>query len=64
MPARKDVEKYASMGNKDCWHPYGLQGLNPEKFALVASRILKGSFNLLGLKRSKSVSAKDVVRPV
>jgi hypothetical protein len=53
MPARKEVEKFASSRLKDCWHPYGLQGLSPEKFAAVASRILKGKFDLLALRWDK-----------
>jgi len=50
MPLRKEAENFARVGKKDCWHPYGLQGLAPDKFAVVASQILKGDFNLLMLK--------------
>ncbi len=50
MPARKEAEHYASTAVKDYWHPYGLQGLSPEKFVHVASSILKGKFSLLSLK--------------
>ncbi len=50
MPPRKEAEKFASVGTKDHWHPYGLQGLAPEKFAKVATRILKGKFSLLNLR--------------
>jgi hypothetical protein len=50
MPARKEAEHYASTTVKDYWHPYGLQGLSPEKFVHVASSILKGKFSLLALK--------------
>jgi hypothetical protein len=53
MPLRKEEEKYASVGVKDCWHPYGLQGLNPEKFALVATHILAGKFDLLMFRPKK-----------
>jgi len=62
MPARKEVEKYARVGTKDCWHPYGLQGLNPEKFATVVSRILKGKFDLLTLKWEKGDSLDKAPR--
>lgn len=50
MPARKEAELFASAIIKDYWHPYGLQGLSPDKFARVVSRILKGKFGLLALK--------------
>jgi hypothetical protein len=55
MPVRKEVERFARVGVKDCWHPYGLQGLNPERFVMVASHILKGEFDLLGFKHRKTV---------
>ena len=54
MPARKEVERFARVGIKDCWHPYGLQGLSPERFAMVTSMILKGDFDLLGFKPKKT----------
>jgi hypothetical protein len=50
MPMRKETPRFARLGIKDCWHPYGLQGLSPEKFATVTSLILKGKFSLLDLK--------------
>ncbi len=53
MPLRKEEEDFARVGVKDCWHPYGLQGLSPDKFAVVASQILKGDFNLLNMKPRK-----------
>jgi len=54
MPARKEAERYAKVTVKDCWHPYGLQGLAPEKFANVASLILNGKFELLGIRYDKT----------
>jgi hypothetical protein len=56
MPLRKEAERYARVGVKDCWHPYGLQGLSPEKFAMVASQILNGEFGLLMLNPRKVVN--------
>jgi len=53
MPARKGAERFAKVAVKDCWHPYGLQSLAPEKFASVTSLILKGKFALLGLRYDK-----------
>lgn len=50
MPKRKKEIKYAKLGEKDLWHPYGLQALRTDKFAKVANRILRGSFVLLNLK--------------
>ncbi len=60
MPARKEAEVFASSDIKDCWHPYGLQGLSPEKFADVATRILKGKFDLLSLKWKKATSFGEI----
>lgn len=53
MPRRKEPIKYARVTVKDCWHPYGLQGLSPDKFAIVTSMILKGKFGLLDLKNRR-----------
>ena len=53
MPPRKEAEEFAKVGTKDCWHPYGLQGLSPEKFGNIVTRILKGNFDLLNLKWNK-----------
>ncbi len=58
MPARKGTERYAKVTVKDCWHPYGLQGLAPEKFANIASLILKGKFALLGVRYDKTIEAR------
>ncbi len=60
MPPRKECEKFAEVGMKDCWHPYGLQGLSPEKFGGVVSRILQGKFFLLDLKWKKNVHLSKV----
>jgi hypothetical protein len=47
MPRRKEPEKYAHLGPKDCWHVYGLQVLTPRKFADVVGEILKGRHTLV-----------------
>lgn len=47
MPKRKKAIRYAKLGEKDMWHPYGLQSLNSKKFAKVVNRILNGKVGLL-----------------
>ncbi len=47
MPKRKDDERFASMGEKDSWHPYGLQVLSPSKFSTVVGKILRGHYLLI-----------------
>ena len=54
MPKRKEAIQYAQKGDKDLWHPYGLQGLSTEKFASVVNRILGGRFVLLDLRWPQS----------
>ena len=48
MPKRKQAENYAAVGEKDCWHLYGLQVLTPNKFSDVVGKILQGRYNLIG----------------
>jgi len=50
MPPRKEKEVFAELGEKDHWHPYGLQGLNPDRFGNIVTNILQGKFNLLKLR--------------
>jgi len=50
MPRRKEAEQYAVVGEKDCWHLYGLQALAPSKFALVVGNVLKGRYWLINPK--------------
>ncbi len=47
MPKRKEPEKFAKRGEKNCWHPYSLQFLSPSKFNLVVGKILGGQYDLL-----------------
>ena len=47
MPRRKEAEKFAVLGEKDCWHLYGLQVLTPKKFATVVGKILRGNHTLV-----------------
>ena len=56
MPPRKEKEEFAEVGVKDHWHPYGLQGLSPEKFGQTVTRILSGKYYLLNLKWQEDVS--------
>jgi len=55
MALRKDPMKDSRIPVKDCWHPYGLQGLNPEKFVLVTSKILTGKHGLISFGRKKEL---------
>lgn len=52
MPKRREAEKYAVLGEKDCWQLYGLQGLAPNKFALVVSNVLAGRFMLVNTREA------------
>jgi len=54
MPRRKEPIEYAEVPVKDCWHPYGLQGLSPKKFIVVTSLILKGKYGLLDLRERQA----------
>ena len=47
MPKRKEKEKFASIGEKHCWHTYSLQELSPSKFTAVVGKILKGRYDLV-----------------
>jgi hypothetical protein len=59
MPRRKEAIRYASRGEKELWHPYGLQGLSTERFATVVNRILCGRFMLLHLNTPPLVSRQS-----
>ncbi len=47
MPRRKEEENYAELGEKDCWHSYGLQVLGPSQFSSVVGKILSGQYTLI-----------------
>ncbi|MEW6049774.1 MAG: hypothetical protein AB1644_01755 [Candidatus Zixiibacteriota bacterium] len=47
MPKRKEAEKFAATGSKDCWHSYSLQALSTSRFAQVVGNILKGQYVLI-----------------
>jgi hypothetical protein len=47
MPRRKEAEKFAVLGKKDCWHLYSLQVLSPKKFVSVVGKILEGDHTLV-----------------
>jgi hypothetical protein len=51
-------ETFAETGPKDHWHPYGLQGLRPEKFIVVVDAIIQGHQRLLPLRR-RALRAPD-----
>ena len=45
----RGAQDYAVPGSKECWHPYGLQMLQPEQFTNVVNSILRGQNRLLPL---------------
>ncbi len=47
MARKKEADKYAVLGKKDCWHLYGLQMLTPKKFSMVVGEILRGRHTLV-----------------
>jgi hypothetical protein len=53
MPKRKEAEKFAPLGKKDCWHSYSLQNLSPNRFARVVGRILDGKYGLVTSRLEK-----------
>ncbi len=55
MPKRKENQKFASLGEKNCWHSYGLQMLTPTKFSHVVSKILRGRYMLISSRLDKHV---------
>ena len=61
MPKRKEAVRYARTGEKELWHPYGLQGLSTDRFAFVVNRILGGRFILLNLKNPPAVGSETQV---
>ncbi len=57
MPKRKEAERFAIPGEKDCWQLYGLQGLSPNKFASVVTNVLAGRFVLVNTREQGKQSA-------
>ncbi len=55
MPKRKEEEKFAILGEKDCWHSYSLQMLTPAKFSSVVGNILNGKYSLIIAKLNKEL---------
>lgn len=55
MPKRKKAERFALVGEKDCWHSYSLQGLTPTRFAVVVGKILRGNYALSTSKFDRQV---------
>jgi len=52
MRKYKKKEVFAPIGPKEHWHPYGLQSLQPEKFATVVNSILRGENQLLPIPKT------------
>ena len=61
MPKRKEAERYATVGEKDCWHLYGLQVLTPRKFASVVGKVLQGRYSLVN-SGTRSTSPERTMR--
>ena len=47
MPSRRFTVEFAFIGEKNLWHPYGLQGLCEGKFSRVVNKILDGRYRIL-----------------
>lgn len=58
MPKRKEAIKYARVGEKDLWHPLGLQTLNANSFVKVTNKILRGRFGLIYRYEDSSVEGQ------
>lgn len=58
MPKRKEEEQFATLGEKDCWHTYSLQMLQPAHFSKVVSKILDGNYSLVVTRFDKTVTQK------
>ena len=58
MPRRKEDDEYAELGEKDCWHSYGLQVLSPSKFSSVVGKILTGKYTLIVARLDRSVASR------
>ena len=56
-------EDFARVGPKECWHPYGLQALGPEKFTHVVNAIISGRQHMLPVARGPRMPAL-VYRPL
>ncbi|MBU8932387.1 MAG: hypothetical protein KOO62_00120 [candidate division Zixibacteria bacterium] len=55
MPKRITDRKYASLGEKDCWHPYSLQMLRPSRFTTVVGKILSGRYLMVSARISRGL---------
>ena len=51
--AKREEKKDNLNETKNCWHPYKLQSLSPEKFVQIVEKILKGELNLLSSSSDK-----------
>ena len=58
MPRRKEDEDYADLGEKDCWHSYGLQMLTPTNFSSVVGNILNVKYTLIVARMDKPVASR------
>ena len=47
MPRMKKDSQYLHPGEKDCWHPLGLQSLADHRFTTVVNNILIGKYSLI-----------------
>jgi hypothetical protein len=57
MPKRKEAEKFADPGPKDCYQLYSLQVLAPNKFASVVAKVLSGRYMLVNTRPGERLSA-------
>lgn len=47
MPRRKEREEFATIGEKEIWHPYELQSLPMRKFIQIIDKILQRDYLML-----------------
>ena len=64
MPARKYPQEYATVGPKDFWHSYSLQGLPAGRFAQVVQEIIAGRNNLISTRAETSDEMPETARAI
>lgn len=57
MPKSEKLITFPRRGQKNLWHPYGLQGLRTDRFIYVANRILRGQYTLIKLSSEPVVQS-------
>ena len=50
MPRRKNTHTPIKKTEKDCWHLYSLQALDPSRFVKVVQRVMTGRYRLISTR--------------